>query len=309
MRISTTVGLQLDGPQTLAQVVGEVRDAAGLGLAGAWAAQVMGWDALTVLAVAGTSVPGIALGTAVVPTYPRHPLALASQALSAQAATGNRLTLGIGSSHKQLVESALGIPFDRPAAHTREYLTVLRPLLRGDPVDVHGEFHHVTGRVSVPGAQPPPVLLAALAPRMLRLAGELADGTIVTWSGPRTLATHITPRITAAAQAAGRAVPPRIVVSLPVALTTDPDQARAWVAERFGMAADLPSYRAMLDYENVKGVEEVVVVGDENAVAHHLRRLENAGATDFIAVPFGPRGQVTRTLQLLADLNRATLGS
>lgn len=305
MRISTTVGLQLNGPQTLAQVVGEVHDAAGLGLAGAWAAQIMSWDALTVLAVAGASVPGIALGTAIVSTYPRHPLALASQALSAQAATGNRLTLGIGTSHKQLVESTLGIPFNRPAVHTREYLTALRPLLRGEPVDVHGEFHHVTGQVSVPGAQPPPVLLAALAPLMLRLAGELADGTIATWTGPRTLATHITPRITTAAQAAGRDAP-QILVSLPVAVTTDPDQARAWVAERFGMASDLPSYRAMLDHEQVNGVEDVVVAGDEGAVERHLRRLEDAGATEFVAVPFGPHQQVTRTLQLLADLNRAT---
>lgn len=303
MRIGTTVGLQLNGPQTIDQVISEVRDTADLGLAGAWVAQVMSWDALTILAVAGQTVPDIELGTAIVPTYPHHPLALASQTLTAQAATGNRLTLGIGTSHKQLVESTFGLPFDRPAVHTREYLTALRPLLRGEQVDLHGEFHHATGQVTVPGAHPPPVLLAALGPAMLRLAGELADGTIATWTGPRTLAAHITPRITAAAQAAGRGTP-RIVVSLPVAVTSDAVAARAWVAERFGMAADLPSYRAMLDLEQVKGAEEVVVAGDEDTVAGHLRRLQDAGATEFIAVPFGPPKQVTRTLRLLADLSR-----
>jgi F420-dependent oxidoreductase-like protein len=302
MRIGTTVGLQLNGPQTIAQVIAEVRDAADLGLAGVWVAQVLSWDALTLLAAAGQTVPGIAFGTAVVPTYPRHPLALASQALTAQAATGNRLTLGIGTSHKPLVESTLGVPFDRPAVHTREYLTALRPLLRGEPVDLHGEFHHATGQVTVPGAHPPPVLLGALGPAMLRLAGELADGAIATWTGPRTLERHITPRITAAAHAAGRGAP-RIVVSLPVAVTADAVAARAWVAERFGMAAELPSYRAMLDLEQVKGVEVVVLAGDEDTVAGHLRRLQDAGATEFIAVPFGPPTQVTRTLRLLADLS------
>jgi F420-dependent oxidoreductase-like protein len=302
MRIGTTVGLQLDGPQTIDDVVTEVRQAAEVGLAGAWWAQVVGWDALTAIAVAGAQVPDLPLGTAVVATYPRHPLALAGQALSAQAATGNRLVLGIGPSHQYLVESMFGLDYHRPALHTREYLEVLVPLLRGEAVDFHGEVFDVTAQIAVPGAEPPPVLVSALGPVMLRIAGELAEGTIATWTGVRTVGEHITPRLTAAAEAAGRPAP-RVVVSLPVAVTDDVDAARRWIAERFGMAADLPSYRAMLDIEGVKGVDEVVIAGDESAVEHQLRQFEDAGATELIAVPYGSPEQVTRTLQVLADLD------
>jgi F420-dependent oxidoreductase-like protein len=304
MRIGTAVALGLDGPQTIDEIVGEVRQAADLGLAGAWWAQVLSWDALTALTVAGLRVPGVPLGTAVVTTYPRHPLALAGQALSAQAAVGNRLTLGIGPSHKPAVEGTLGLAFDRPARHTREYLQALVPLLRGEAVDFDGEIHHAHGQITVPGAEPPSVLVAALGPVMLWTAGELADGTIVTWTGVRTVGEHIVPRITAAASAAGRPAP-RVVLSLPIAVTDDAARARGFVADRLGMAGDLPSYRAMLDIEGVAGPEDVVIVGDEAAVERQLRRFEDAGATELLAVPFGPQAQVARTLGLLADLNTA----
>ena len=307
MRISTTVGLELDGPQQAADIVAEVRRVADLGLAGAWWGQLFSWDALTSLTVAGVQVPDIPLGTAVVTTYPRHPLALASQALSAQAAVGNRLTLGLGPSHKRLVEPMLGLAFDRPARHTREYLEALVPLLRGEAVDFHGEIHHVAGQVVVAGAEAPSVLLAAHGPVMLRTAGELADGSIVTWAGPRTVADHVVPRLTAAAEAAGRPAP-RVVVSLPVAVTSDATAAREWVAERFGLANELPSYKAMLDQEGVAGVDETVVVGDEASVERQLQRFHDSGATEFVAVPFGPPDQVTRTLDTLAAVNRNSAG-
>ena len=302
MQIGTTVGIQLDGPQTIGDIVDEVRHVAARGLAGAWAGQVFSWDALTILTAAGVAVPDLPLGTAIVPTYPRHPLALASQALSTQAAIGNRLTLGIGPSHKQLVEPTLGVPFDRPARHTREYLDALVPLLHGEAVELRGEVLHVAGQIGVPGAEPPEVLVAALGPVMLRTAGELADGTIATWTGVRTLGDHIVPRLTAAAEAARRPRP-RVVVSLPVAVTDDPDGARAWVSERFQVAASLPSYRAVLDIEGVDGVADVSIVGDEAAVTTHVQALGDAGATDLIAVPFGSAEQQARTLDLLADLS------
>jgi F420-dependent oxidoreductase-like protein len=304
MHISTVVGLGLDGPQTSDDVVAEVRRAADLGLAGAWWGQVFGRDALTSLTVAGLSVPDLPLGTAVVPTYPRHPLALAAQALTVQAALGDRLTLGIGPSHAPLIEGAFGLPFDRPAQHTREYLDALVPLLRGEAVDVRGELVRAAGQVTVAGAAPPSVLVAALGPVMLRVAGELADGTIATWAGPRVLGEHVVPRLTAAADAARRPAP-RVVLSLPVAVTDDEGGARAWVAERFGMARDLPSYRAVLDREGASGVADVVVAGDEAAVAGQLRSLADAGATELLAVPYGPPDQVSRTLEALAGLNDA----
>jgi F420-dependent oxidoreductase-like protein len=248
-------------------------------------------------------VPSLSLGTPVVQIYPRHPLALAGQALSVQAAIGNRLTLGIGPSHRVLVEPTLGLKYDRPAQHTREYLSALVPLLHGEPVDFHGEQLQAVGQLAVSGAEPPSVLVSALGPVMLRTAGELTDGTIAAWTGPRTISEHIVPRITAAAEAAGRPAP-RVLVSVPVAVTDDADAERAWVAARFCAAESLPSYRAMLDIEGVSGVGDVVVVGDEGEVERQLRRLADAGATEFIATPFGPADQVKRTLEVLGSLNQ-----
>jgi F420-dependent oxidoreductase-like protein len=296
MRISTNVGFAIDRPRTIAEMIEEVRRAADLGLGGAWWAERPTADALTVATVAGLAVPELPLGTAVVTTYPRHPLALASQALTVQAATGNRLTLGIGPGHRRRVEGSLGMTFDRPALHIREYLSALMPLLRGESVEFSGEIHHVAGQVDTPGARPPSVLLAALRPVMLRVAGELADGTVTIWTGVRTVATDIAPRITAAADAAGRPAP-RIVVNLPIAVTEDFDGARNWVAEHFGASAT--SYRAMVESEG----SDVVVVGDERQVEKELRRFADAGATEFIAVPFGSREQVSRTLAFLGNLN------
>jgi len=237
-------------------------------------------DALTAATVAGLAVQGVPLGTAVVTTYPRHPLALASQALTVQAATGNRLTLGIEPGHKERVETTFGMTFDRPARHTREYLSVLMPLLHGEPVEFSGEIYRVAGQASTPGAQPPSVLLAALGPIMLRTAGELADGTVTVWTGVRTIATHIVPRITAAAGAAGRPAP-RVVVNLPIAVTDDPEDARAWIAGHFGASSLMPSYRAMFELECARG------------------------AAKFLAVPFGSPEQVTRILTYLGHLNQA----
>jgi F420-dependent oxidoreductase-like protein len=235
-------------------------------------------------------------------------LALASQALTVQAATGNRLTLGVGPGHKQRVETMLGMTFDRPARHTREYLSVLMPLLRGESVEFSGEIYRVAGQVNTPGAQPPYVLLAALGSVMLRTAGELADGTVTVWTGVRTIATHIAPRITAAADAAGKPAP-RVVVNLPIAVTEDPDGARTWIAEHFGASSLVPSYRAMFDLEGVRGGADVVVVGDERRVEKELHRFADAGATEFIAVPFGSPEQVTRTLTFLGNLNQTPIDS
>lgn len=302
MRISTNVGIGIDRPRSIAEIVEETRRAADLGLGGAWWAERHTADALTAAAVAGLAVPELPLGTAVVTTYPRHPLALAGQALTVQAATGNRLTLGIGPGHRQQVERALGMNAGRPARHTREYLLALMPLLRGEAVEFSGEFHQVSGWIPTPGAEPPSVLLAALGPVMLRTAGTLADGTVTVWTGVRTVATHVAPIITAAADAAGRPAP-RIVVNLPITVTDDPAGARSWIAEHFGASRHVPSYRALFEREGVSGPEDVVVAGDERDVARELRRFADAGATEFIAVPFGPQEQISRTLGVLGDLN------
>jgi F420-dependent oxidoreductase-like protein len=263
--------------------------------------QIFGLDALTALAVAGSQVPVIELGTAVVPTYPRHPMVLAAQALTTAAACERRLVLGIGLSHRVVIESMFGYSFDKPARHMREYLSILLPLLREGSVNFVGKTMRAQGSVNAPEGRPVPVLLAALAPRMLRLAGGWADGTITWMTGPATVASHIVPTMAAAATEAGRPAP-RVVVGLPVCVTGDADRARERAAKSFEMYGYLPSYRAMLDREGVAGPADVAVVGDEASIAAQLRRIAEGGATDFMAAPFGGKDERAETVSLLAAL-------
>ncbi|MGI8653147.1 MAG: TIGR03564 family F420-dependent LLM class oxidoreductase, partial [Geodermatophilaceae bacterium] len=223
------------GPDPLGDLENQIRRAAEAGFSSAWLANIFALDALTALAVAGRNVPGIELGTAVVPTYPRHPAALAQQAITAHLALGERLVLGIGTSHKVVVEGAFGYSFDRPARHMRDYLSALVPLLVEGRVDVEGET--ITARYQATGPRPerpPSVVLAALAPRMLELAGTYADGTILWMTGPVTIRDHIVPTIGAAAEAAGRPAP-RIICTLPVCVTRDEGAARQRADKVFAM--------------------------------------------------------------------------
>lgn len=195
MRIGLAFG-DVRGPAHLPEITRQIQEAAGAGVGTAWVTHGVGWDALTTLAAAGPTAPGIELGTAVVPFPQRHPLVLAKQALTVQAAVGNRLTLGIGAGIARMVSTMYGLPTDRPARRLREYLQVLRPLLRGEAVDHHGEYYVASGAIDLPGAEAPSVLLAALGPAMLKVAGELADGTITWMTGPQTLSKHVVPSIT-----------------------------------------------------------------------------------------------------------------
>ena len=277
----------------------QLRRGADDGFASAWLANIFGLEALTALAVAGSQVPGIELGTAVIPTYPRHPAMLAQQAMTAALAVGQgRLTLGIGLSHQLVIESMYGYSFDKPARHMREYLEVLLPLLDGTPVSVDGSTVHAHIGLSTPRAATVPVLLAAMAPRMLRLAAEQTAGTILGMTGPATVRDYIVPTITAAASAAGKDAP-RVVCQLPVCVTSEPDTARAQAAEAFAIYGQLPSYRAMLDREGAAGPADVAIVGDEDAVAAQILALEDAGVTDFVAAEFARGEDRQRTRSLL----------
>jgi len=248
--------------------------------------------------VAGSAVRGIELGTAVVPTYPRHPAVLAQQALTVAAATGGRLALGVGPSRKIVIEDMFGYRFDKPVQYTREYLSILRPLLHREPASFTGQqvSAHVT--LSTPAPGPVPLLLAALGPAMLRVAAELADGTVLWMTGPATVREHIVPTITAAAATAGRPSP-RVVCILPICVTSDPDAARAAAARVFAIYGDLPSYRAMLDREGAAGPADVALVGDEDAVSAQLAALAEAGVTDFVAGEFGRGEDAVRTRKFL----------
>ena len=196
-------------------MVAEARHAEAEGFDTFWAPQIFGHDALTALAVVGREVPRIEVGTSVVPTYPRHPMMLAQQALTVNSVTGGRLCLGIGLSHQIVIESMMGMSFDKPVRHLREYLTVLGALTRGEPVAHHGEAYKVNAAISVPGTASFPIVVAALGPQMLKVTAELADGTLTWCTGPATLAEHTVPTINAAAEAAGRPVP-RVIAALPV---------------------------------------------------------------------------------------------
>jgi F420-dependent oxidoreductase-like protein len=290
------------GGATIDEVVGNAQAAAAQGFRSAWVANIFGLDAITACAVAGRAAPGLTLGTAVVPTYPRHPHAMAQQAITAWDATGGRFNLGIGLSHQIVIESMFGLSFDKPAVHMREYLAVLLPLLREGNVSFDGEHYRVHAPLERAGdAAGPPVLLAALAPVMLRLCGEQADGTILWMTGPKTVAEHVAPRITKAAADAGRPAP-RIVATLPVAVTDDPDGARQLANDVFQIYGNLPSYRAMLDKEGAAGPGDVAIVGDEATVTAGIRAMADAGTTEFVGAVFGDGAAMARTTELLLGL-------
>ena len=294
--------LNVGNPGPMDQIVDDVRGVRDDGFPSVWVANVFSVDALITIAVVGREVDGIEMGTAVVPTYPRHPMALAQQALTVQATTGGRLVLGIGLSHQVVIEGMFGYSFDKPARHMREYLSVLLPILRGEPASFSGQTLSAQGQITVTGADPVPVLLAALAPRMLELAGSLTAGTITWMAGPKTVSSHIAPSIRAAAEKAGRDQEPRIVVGLPVCVTDDPAQARRRASRLFSVYGGLPSYRAMLDREGAEGPADVAVVGTRDDVAQQISNVFDSGATDFVAAAFGTDEEIGPTRELLQSL-------
>ncbi|QFG26068.1 LLM class F420-dependent oxidoreductase [Actinomadura sp. WMMB 499] len=300
MRIGVSLG-ERSGPDALARLGDDVRRAADDGFASAWMSNIFGMDALTALAVAGNGVPGIELGTAVVPSYPRHPAALAQQARTAALALDGRLTLGIGLSHKVVIEDMYGFDFGRPLRHMDEYLSVLLPLLTGETAAFDGDT--VRGHISlgVPNEGRVPLLLAALGPRMLKLAAERTDGTVLWMTGPATVREHIAPTITGAAEAAGRAAP-RIVCVLPVCVTGDPERARERAAKAFEVYGTLPSYRAMMDREGAKGPEDLAIIGTEDEVGARLAELDAAGVTDFVAGEYMSGEERERTREFLRSV-------
>lgn len=296
------IGVLIDQRPSVAEICDQVASLRDRGISSVWASQVFGYDALTLFAVVGEKVQGIELGTAVVPVQSRLPQVMAQQALTVQDVTGGRLTLGVGLSHKAIVEGMWGLSFERPVRHMREYLSALSPMLRGETVDAVGELvtARTLGPLEIRGAASPPVLVAALGPEMLRLAGTLAEGTVTWMTGTRTVAEHIVPTIAAAAAGAGRPSP-RVVVSLPVTVTSEGERARRRIDEALAIYPTLPSYRAMLDREGASAPSDVALVGDEDHVLNALAALADAGATEFVASAIGDAEERQRTTDLLAS--------
>ena len=300
------IGVMMGGVgagQSLEGLIEEARGVEAAGLDSVWLANIFSFDAINALSLIGVATSRIRLGTAVVPTYPRHPVAMAQQALTAAAASNNRFTLGIGLSHQIVIETMFGISYAHPARHMREYLSVLMPLVRKEVATYSGDEFKVTNvQFDVPGADAVPVVVAALGPRMLKIAGELCDGTNTWMVGPRTMEDHIVKNLNAAAEAAGRPSP-QVVAGVPIGLTLKPDELREKTARDLTIYGQLPSYRAMLDREGAAGPADIAVLGDENALRGGIQRLENAGVTEFnAAIVSEDQEGHARTMEFLASL-------
>jgi F420-dependent oxidoreductase-like protein len=319
MRIGLMVGSDKERSRS-ERVAGLIDDARGFDRAGfssLWLPQIPGYlDALTAIAAIGPVTQRIELGTAVVPIQTRHPIAMAQQALTTQALCAGRLVLGLGPSHHWIVQDQLGLSYQRPAALVRDYLQVLGAAFAGPgPVDVENDSYRVHSPLDVIDATPMPILIAALAPVMLRIAGEHTSGTILWMADERAIGDHVVPRISKAAAAAGRPAP-RVVAGVPVALCADRevDAARTFASEVLGHAHFSPNYQRLLEHGDAKDVGDTMAAGDEPSIIGRLRRYRDAGVTDLAAriVPLGDDANARsasrrRTQEFLASLIQTRL--
>ena len=309
MRIGLFPGSVPGQSKTIDEVINQAVKAENDGFDAFWAPHLSGrgFDALTIAGLGrGTLTSRIELGTAVVPTYPQashRPDATSHD--SAGRFQRARLSLGIGPSHKPAVEDSWGLSYDRPGRHTREYLTVLNQLVEEGAASYSGEMYRVQASSEMAGASPFPVLISALAPVMLRIAGELSAGTITWMCGIQTIGNHVVPRINRAAERAGRPSP-RVCTGLPVAVTDDKAAAFEKAAELFGRYGGLVNYRRMLNIESVDGPADIAVIGDEAEVESRIRSFADAGVTDLLGSPFpvgnDTEASLSRTESLLASL-------
>ena len=286
--------------RSVSELTEQVQKAADLGYATFWTPQIFNLDALTALAVVSSKVSDIRLGTSVIPTYPRHPMMLAQQALTVNQVSGGRLDLGIGLSHKPVVEGMWGMSFDGPVGHMRDYLTILMALLHEGAISHGGKHLTSRGGIDVP-ADPPPVLVAALGPQMLKLVGKTADGTATWMTGPKTIQDHVVPVINDAAESENRPRP-QVVAAIPVCIHSDKEVAVEHAKRDFGFYGDLPSYRAMLDREGLENSWDIALTGSFEQVAEGMQVYVDAGATQVVAAVYGPDESREETVSRLAEL-------
>jgi 5,10-methylenetetrahydromethanopterin reductase len=307
MRLGIFIGDAGGERTSVEELLAEARRAEELGFATGWVPHIP-WslDGLIALALAGQVTSRIELGTAVMPTYPRHPVAMAQQALSAQAASEGRVVLGIGPSHAVVIERMHGLAYEHPARHTGEYVEVLKKAFHGTGhVSYHGDFFNVEAMLEVPGSSGMPVLVAALAPRMLRMAGTLADGTITYWANEKAIGEHVVPSISTAAGEAGRPTP-RVVAGIPVAVVRDVDSAKQRAAKVFAGYNAIPAYQRIRSEGGDESLPDLAIIGSEAEVTARIRAYADAGATDLAAAVVGldddREASAQRTVELLASL-------
>ncbi len=303
MRIVATIGTEaLGAPRAPSDVISDAVAAEEVGFPAAWCNHFSRhMDALAMLAAAARATSTIELGVGVVPTYPRHPVAMAQAAATVQELASGRLVLGVGVSHRMVIEAMHGLDYSSQLGHLREYLTVLNALLNEGYCSFAGEHYRVEAVIRFPGTSPVPVVVGAVGPAMCRLGGELADGVNTWMAGPRYIEEVVAPMAAEGAGASGRSSP-RIVAGIPVALDSDLDRAREVAASTFAMYGMLPNYRRMMDRAGVEGPADVVIAGDEGRVRSGLQSFLDAGATDVWAVPFDTGNGTAATLEFLAAL-------
>src|SRR6185295_12631832 len=298
--------------QKVGQLIADAKAAEEAGFTSIWVPQIPGdFDAFTAMTLMGQATERIELGTAVMPIQTRHPIAMAQEVLSVQAVCEGRFTLGLGTSHDWVIEDQLGLQYERPAHLMRNYLEVLNTALRGPgSVDVENDQYRVHSPMDVTDLTPNRVLLAALGPVMLRVAGEHASGTILWMADERAVAEHVVPRITKAAAGAGRPAP-RVVAGVPVVIcpNDEVEDARAWANQVLGQAEISPNYQRLLARGDATNMGHILAAGDESAVVDRLRAFRDAGATDLAVrvLPIGPHREAriesrNRTLAFLASL-------
>ncbi|MFD7303036.1 LLM class F420-dependent oxidoreductase [Streptomyces pharetrae] len=301
-----TLGVALPIQEEIDHIVRLAQEARDAGLRSAWFGQTFAYDSISLAAIVGREVPGLHVGTAAIPVFGRHPLLVSSQAQTAQAATRGRYHLGLALGTKHLTETGFGIPHERPVRLLREFLTALRQLVETGSADFHGELLTATTPLSaaVPGAEPPvPLLVAAMAPQALRVSGALADGILPYLAGPRALAEHIVPAVTAAAEAAGRPAP-RIVAFVPGVVTADAEGVRERMTESLAFYERFPSYQRVIQLSGGTRAVDLAVIGDEEDVAAEVARYRAAGATEVVLTTTDLAGEADRrrTWQLLGEL-------
>ncbi|NYI88686.1 F420-dependent oxidoreductase-like protein [Amycolatopsis endophytica] len=299
-----SIGLALatnDRTNYVDAILEQAKQAAADGVGSLWFGQRFDYDATALAALVGREVPGVRVGTSAIPIFGRPPLLVSALAQTAQAATHGNFQLGLALGAKRFVEGGFGLPYERPITRLREFLTVLRELFTTGTADFHGEV--LTAAPPIPtalaGAEPPPLLVAAMGPQALRVTGELADGTLPFLAGPKTLETEIVPAITAAS-----AAPPRVIAFVAGAVTNDVERVRANAVEQLAFYEGIPSYQRVIGLEGATRAGELAVIGDEETVAAQVRRYFDAGATEvvFIQTDLGGAEDQRRTWEFLGGL-------
>ncbi|HWK19996.1 MAG TPA: TIGR03564 family F420-dependent LLM class oxidoreductase [Microbacteriaceae bacterium] len=298
MRISVLIGAQGETIDRLLDVAVACEEA---GLHGVWYGQFLGYDAPTIALAAAAKTERLVPGVAVVTARPRHPIAVAAQAQTVNALSGNRHRLAIGLSHRSTIEGIYGLDFPSPAKYLREYLQVLGDLVAGRPVDFNGEFVSAHGQLGIPEAGPLPLYTGALGPLALEVTGELADGTVTYLAGPRTIEEHVMPRMLAGAARSGRGRP-ELVACVPVLATDDPASITPRLHDFTRFHASLPEYQQIIAREGIDHPGDMGLIGGPEVFVAGAKRLRDAGATELGAALFGDREEQLRTIRQLGEI-------